>query len=527
MTVISSASTRGRSPAGEPKTERIAAIDVGSNSIRLSIAEYDRNRGLRILDEVKDQPRLASGIASTGALDPEAMDAAVAALKRMREIADRRGVTRIRAVATSAVREAENGRLFAKRVRRETGLTLEVIDGDAEATLSYRSVAHHFSLAGTRTLIADIGGGSLELIGVVNGLVEMTDSLPLGAVRLTEAWLDGARPATRAVSDLRRWVRKRLKRVVSGRDWNAAAVIGSGGTFTNLGRMIRARRGFDIGDAVHGETVATGEIEQLLEWLTTKTSAERAAIPGLNPQRADIILAGLAVTAELLDLTGSPSLTVSAYGLREGILLDMVGDDRALTVDPLRAMREFVDRCQGDRRHVEQVRILALTMFDRLQDALGADSSERALLEAASLLHDVGQVVSYRQHHKHSYQLIIHADRLSLNARDRLLVALISRYHRKKGPSKKHADFARLSEADRAIVKRLSGILRIADGLDRGHAAVVDQLTTRLTHDQLFIRVTPKRLGADLALEVWGASRKADVLEDVLDRKVRIAVASP
>ena len=516
--------TAASQPLSPAVPERIAAIDVGSNSIRMSVAEYDVSGGLRIIDEVKDQPRLAMGIAATGSLDPLAMERAIAALKRMREVADRRQVSRIRAVATSAVREADNGREFVKRVKRETGIALEVVTGDIEANLSYRSVAHHFQLTSKRALIADIGGGSLEMVGAVNGLIEMTSSLPLGAVRLTEMWISGDRAAHKEVGDLRAWTRKRLKKALAKREWINATMIGSGGTFTNLARMVRGRRGFDIGEAAHGETVTTAEVEQLLEWLATKSAEERAAVPGLNPQRADIILAGLAVTAELLDLVEAPALTVSAYGLREGLLLEMVGDERALAVDPLRAMREFVDRCQGDKRHVEQVRVLALALFDRLHHVLGAPPAERAILEAAGLLHDVGQVVSYRSHQKHSYQLILHADRLNLGSRDRMLVALISRYHRRKGPSRKHHEFSRLSEADQETVRRLSGILRVADGLDRGHAAMVDHITTRLTKSQLSIKVAPRTGEADLALEVWSASRKADVLERVLGRQVVISI---
>ena len=508
--------------AGAP--ERIAAIDVGSNSIRLSVAEYDASKGLVIIDEVKDQPRLAAGIAATGNLDPLAMARAIAALKRMKEVADRRGVTRIRAVATSAVREAANGREFVKRVKRETGIVLEVVDGETEANLSFRSVAHHFSLTNGRALIVDIGGGSLELIGAVDGLVELTRSLPLGAVRLTEERLTGDHPTPREMEELRKRIRRRLKKAFPSRDWRSAAIIGSGGTFTNLGRMIRARRGYDINEAVHGESIKTAEVEQLLEWLSTKTSAERAQVPGLNPQRADIILAGLAVTAELLDLTEARSLTVSAYGLREGLLLAMVGDERALSGDPLRAMREFVERCQGDVRHVEQVRTLALALYERLAATLGCAPEEQALLEAAGLLHDVGQVVSYRRHHKHSYQLILHAERLRFTARDRILVATISRYHRRKGPSKKDEEFARLGEEDQAIVKRLAAILRVADGLDRGHAAMVTDLATRLTKESLAIKVTPRNQRADLSLELWGASRKADLLEKLLGRPVTIDV---
>ncbi len=165
------------------------------------------------------------------------------------------------------------------------------------------------------------------------------------------------------------------------------------------------------------------------------------SIVGLNPERADIILAGLAVTAELLDLADARSVTVSAFGLREGLLLEMAGATTPAGNDPLRALREFVERCQGDRRHVEQVRYLALQLYDQLGEVLGCTSEERPLLEAAALLHDVGQLVSYRRHHKHSYQLIMHADRLPLSPRDRAIVALASRYHRKSGPKKKHEEF--------------------------------------------------------------------------------------
>jgi exopolyphosphatase/guanosine-5'-triphosphate,3'-diphosphate pyrophosphatase len=268
--------------------------------------------------------------------------------------------------------------------------------------------------------------------------------------------------------------------------------------------------------------VATGEVETLLEWLTEKTAEQRRLVPGLNPQRADIIVAGLAVTAELLLLVDARTLTVSAFGLREGLLLDMVGERQAPAADPLRLMREFVERCQCDRRHVEHVRHLALQLFEQLGGELGAGPAERPLLEAAALLHDVGQLVSYRKHHRHSYQLIMHAERLNLSAGDRLLVALISRYHRKQGPSRKHDEFAALAAEDQAIVRRMSGLLRVADGLDRGHTASVERVNVTVTPEALQVDVTPRVVGADVSLECWGAERKSDVLAKVLDREVRI-----
>ncbi|HEX6107276.1 MAG TPA: Ppx/GppA phosphatase family protein [Gemmatimonadales bacterium] len=517
--------TARASEAPAPTRERIAAIDVGSNSVRLLVAEYDSASGLSVIDELKDHPRLAAGLAATGCLQEPAMDRALQALARMREVCQRRGVRRIAAVATAAVREAENGPWFVRRVRQELDIPLRIIDPETEAALSYRSVAHHFHLAGERALIADIGGGSLELIGAVDGLVELTLSLPLGAVRLTEMHLPGERATHKEIVQLRAEVRRRLKRSISGKEWAGATVIGSGGTFTSLGRMVQTRRGLSPGDPVHGVSINTAEVEQLLDWLASRTPEQRRQVPGLNPERADIILAGLAVTAELLERVRARSLTVSAFGLREGLLLEMAGAEEPVVPDPLRLFREFAERCQSDRRHVEQVRHLALLLFDQLGRELGCAPGERTLLEAAGLLHDVGQLVSYRKHHKHSFQLIMHAERLGLSARDRLLVALISRYHRRTPPRRKHPEFAALPPADQQIVRRLSGLLRVADGLDRGHTAPVDSLTTRLAQDALTIDLVPRVPGTDLGLECWGGLRKANLLSKLLSRDVEIRAA--
>jgi exopolyphosphatase/guanosine-5'-triphosphate,3'-diphosphate pyrophosphatase len=506
--------------------ERIGAIDVGSNSIRLVVAEYDAETGFEIIDEVKDMPRLGTRVDSTGILDRAAMTRAFAALKRMKEIADRRGVTRLAAVATSALREARNGATFARRVRRQLSIPLEIIDGDREAELSWRSVAHHFRLENARTLVADIGGGSLELIGAVDGMVEVTASLPLGAVRLTEEFLTGERSTRKELAALRKHVRKSLRKALPWRDWSQAVVIGSGGSFTNLARIAAARAG-RLGDAIHGTTVGTGEVESLLEWLSAKTPEQRAQVPGLNPQRADIILAGVAVAAELLNALNARALTASAFGLREGLLLEMVGNpEQQASHDPLQLIREFVDRCRGDRRHVEQVRTLATALHDQLGAALGSGAEDAWLLEAASLLHDVGQLMSYRNHHKHSFQLISHADRLGLDSHDRALVALISRYHRKRGPTRKHAEFARLDADDQATVRRVSALLRVADGLDRGHTASVDRVTVALENGKCMIRVSPRLKDSDVSLEVWGAQRKSDVLERALGCEVVVEEAA-
>lgn len=514
-------------PGGPPAArERLAALDVGSNSIRLIVAEWDPVAGLQVIDEMKDQPRLARGLALTGRLDDEAIARAMQALARAKEVCQRRGVKRLAAVATAAVREAANGPAFIERVRAELDIPLQVIDEVTEAQLSYRSVAHHFHLDDTQTLVADIGGGSLELVGAVSGLVELSLSLPLGAVRMTEIHAPGRRQGWREVELIRADARRQIKKAFPVREWSGATIIGSGGTFTSLGRMAVARRGLPIGETVHGTAVTVAEVEQLLEWLITKPLEARRGIPGLNPERADIIVAGLAVAAELLDLTESRGLTISGFGIREGLLLEMVGSEApAVEPDRLRLFREFVERCQCDRRHVEHVRHLALRLYDQLAPELRCAPEERALLEAAALLHDVGQLVSYRKHHKHSYQLIMHADRLNLSARDRAIVALVSRYHRRRGPSRKHAEFAALPPEDQQIVRRLAGLLRVADGLDRGHTAVVERVDAEVDPARCQIRIAPKMIGADLSLEVWGASRKADVLAKCLGREILFTTA--
>jgi exopolyphosphatase / guanosine-5'-triphosphate,3'-diphosphate pyrophosphatase len=294
--------------------ERIAAIDVGSNTVLLLIAEGDPTTGLTIIAEAEDQPRLGAGLSATGRLSQAAMARALETLARMRELCRAHGVSRIGAVATAAVREAENGEEFVQLVRAQ-GIPLQTISPETEAALSYRSAAHHFPGA-ERTLVADIGGGSLELIGASGGRIRLSRSLPLGAVRLTELALP--------LSPLRDQIRRALDQSVPRREWAGSAVIGSGGTFTNLAAMALAQRGAS-GQPVHGVEMSAKEIEELLARLSALSLEERRQMPGLRAERADIIVAGVAVAAELLDWVNASSVKVNGYGLREGLLLEMAG----------------------------------------------------------------------------------------------------------------------------------------------------------------------------------------------------------
>ena len=295
--------------------ERVAAIDVGSNTILLLIAEHDSVRGLRILEEAEDQPRLGAGLGATGRLSPESMERALRSLTRMLDLCRSRGVTRIRAVATAAVREAENGADFVRQVRA-LGMDLETISPEAEAALSYRSAIHHFPHS-ARTVVADIGGGSLELIGGASRRIELIRSLPLGAVRLTELGLP--------LSELQSQVRRTLEHAIVAREWSGSQVIGSGGTFATAAAMAQAARGSPPGRSIQGVEISRKEMEELLRRLNQMSLPQRRQVPGLRPERADIIVAGLAVVVELLDSVGATSAMINAYGLREGLLLEMLG----------------------------------------------------------------------------------------------------------------------------------------------------------------------------------------------------------
>lgn len=295
--------------------QALAAIDVGSNTVLLTVAEYDPEAGLVVVEEGEDQPRLGAGLSATGQLSEEAILRALRTLTTMRDVCRRHGVGRLAAVATAAVREAGNGADFVERVRA-LGIPLRIISPETEAALSYRSAAHHLP-GGERQLVADIGGGSLELIGARNGRVRLSRSLPLGAVRLTELGIP--------LSQLRDYIGDGLSGSVQLGDWAGSTVIGSGGTFATLAGMALARRGSPAGRSLHGTVVRAEEVAQLLGTLATRSPEQRRQTPGLKPERADIIVAGLAVVAELLNAVGAGGVMVSGFGLRDGLLLEMVG----------------------------------------------------------------------------------------------------------------------------------------------------------------------------------------------------------
>ena len=504
---------------------RLAAIDIGSNSIRQIIADVSHDGRIKVLDEMKAAPRLGAGVDRAGRLSEESMQHALEALQRMATLASQYGATKVEAVATSAVRDAANGRQFLDAVRRQTGLRARLLHGEEEAHLAFRSALAHFDLARGRAVVMDIGGGSLELAMSADGLLDRLVSMPFGAIRMTEQFL-GPTPHRKQLRKLRAHVREHVREVLPLRDWRGAQLIASGGTFTNLAGIYLYRQGTaSAAGRVHATRVPREELEHIIDLLQACSAEERAQVRGLNVGRSDIILGGLAVAAEVMARLDARELIVSNYGIREGLLLESA-QVQAVPADPgearERSVRTFAERCHYEAPHAQHVQRLALQLFDAVGVRLGCEPGDRAVLADAALLHDVGYHINYTEHHKHSYHLILHADLLGMSPVEQVLVANVARYHRGSAPKRKHANFGRLDRSARRRVKRMAAILRVADGFDRGHVGGVERVKVRWNERALRITAVPDPRARVLRLELWGASRKSALLAKLAGVPVEI-----
>ena len=518
--------TGARSPRADHDV-RLAAIDIGSNSIRQIVADVSPTGSIRVVDEMKAAPRLGAGVRESGVLSETSMRQGLDALTRMATLARQLGATRIEAVATSAVREAANGLTFLELVRAETGMKVKVLRGEDEARLSFRSAVAHFELGVGRTVVMDIGGGSLELALSADGLVERLISLPFGAIRLTEEFL-GPRTRRKDVRRLRSAIRDDIRKMLPVRDWRGAQVIGSGGTFTNLAGIYLMRQGVQTARTTHGTRVPRTDLEHVLDMLQEMSPEQRSAVPGLNPGRSDIIVAGFAVAAEVMARLESRELIVSAYGIREGLLLETARvvptfADRGEARE--RSVREFAERCHYEEPHSRHVQRLALQLFDAIGPRIGLSASDRQILADAALLHDVGYHINYEKHHKHSYHLIVHADMLGMTPEEQVAIANVARYHRGAPPKRKHPNFGALDRGLRRRIRKLAAILRVADGFDRGHIGAVERVKVRWLDRAVRITAVANRRAQSLRLDLWGAARKSVLLAEVVG--VPVEVVSP
>lgn len=504
--------------------KRLAAIDIGTNSIRCIVVEACGDSGYRILDDEKAVVRLGAGLYRSGTISPQSWQAAGEALSRMRRIAEGFGVRAIEAVATSAVRKAANGQEFMDDMLQRGGFPIRLISGEEEAELAALSAWRNFDMAQSRHALLDIGGGSTEIVLATGDHIEEVHSLEAGAIFMTDRFLSREPILKADLKKLQKYLRKKTHKLFEQRELQFQQLVGSGGTVTNIGRAVMAQRKESF-DSVHGYEVLHSDLVHLLSMLARMSPEDRAAVPGISPERGDIIVAGVAVVEGLMRSLGANLLKINARGIREGLIIrclqkhEMVSGEVA-TLDWRSSAEALARSCQANLAHARQVARLSLRLFDALRKQAALTDDDRMLLEAAALLHDIGYFISYNRHHKHSYHLIRHARLDGFTPRQKEMVANIARYHRCSLPKKKHVNFSDLSAEDQQLVQRLGGILRLADGLDRCRNQRVTELCCRVEGERIYL--TLQADAGDLSVEIYGASRKSDLFERAFGYKILV-----
>ncbi len=526
---------------------RFAALDLGSNALRLRIVEAhapangreqlsllpDATGGtaFREVASLRAPVRLGSEVFVTGRLAAASIGQACGALREFRQAMDAAKVDAYRATATSAVREASNGATLVERARREAGIELEVIEGVEEARLIQLAVVRRLGLAEKKALLVDVGGGSTELTFLDKGHNHFAMSLPVGTVRLLETYLRGSKTIDRS----------RQKLLAEGVDRALAeaaphlkkvsfeVVVGTGGSVDTLSELCPSKGGY----AGYPRAVDTALARTLLGKLFGMTTEQRRDTFGLRPDRADTIVPAASIFVRVAEMFKAPAIVAPGVGLKEGILEELV-DKYFDRWDKESETRTVVDACIRlghrygfDQAHGELVASFAATLFDDMQKAHGFGERERLLLRAAALLHDVGDYVRYDGHHKHSYYLIQHSDIMGLTPDERAIVANVARYHRKSPPDPSHPNFRDLDKDARAKVRGLAAILRIADALDREHLGKVKSVRAEIESSKSGRRLSLHVVGdEERELEEWTVRAKSELLHDVFDLEVHMPGAS-
>ena len=507
----------------------IAAIDIGTNSVHMVVARVASPERFEVLTRHKEMVRLGSGVGDMVHLEPDAIDRGVAALRRCQEIARGFGAD-VWAVATSAVREAENRDDFLDRAWEDAGVSINVISGVEEARLIQLGVLQSLPVFDKRLFLVDVGGGSTEVLFGAGGDVRYARSLKLGSLRMTRQFFPDGKVEVGSVDRCRRLIQSRIAAPVheaQGLDHDVA--VASSGTAEALAEMALARRGEEVPSDMNGQRLTRKALGKVIGDLSSAgTTKERLALPGIDASRADILLGGAIVLEQVCDAFGVSELVISDYALREGVLLDALGRFGGTGLHHLSHLRRasvmhLLEACDGDPDHAFTVARLALQLHDLLGERLGLGPEDRELLEAAALLSNVGLFISHSAHHKHSYYVIRNSEHLTGFTDNEIeLIAQVARYHRRSAPSEdKHPLFAALRPADRKRVRAMAGLLRVAIAFDRNHDGGVEFVTASFDGDCMSLRLHP-RDGRDLDLEVFSALDRRSLLESQLGCEVRI-----
>ena len=508
---------------------RIAAIDIGTNSIHMIVVQVRPDLSFEVIDREKDMVRLGAGGLDGRNLTPTAMAAAMQTLSKFRRLAESNKVDEIVAAATSATREAENGGDFIAEVDRQTGIRIRVISGTEEARLIHLAAGYGVDIGGTTAVVVDIGGGSVEVtLGTATQLTQGR-SFKAGVIRLTERFVKSdplsGRDERRLVKHLNREMGSYLDQIAArGYD----RVIGTSGTILSLGAMASAGEG-GRPDDLRNRRVPAKALHRLRKRIVEADIEERLAIPAMDPRRADLSVAGSVLFDTILRRLGAEEFTLCDLALREGLVLDYIhrNSARIRKVERYpdvrrRSVVELGERCGYWSEHAQQVSRLALSLFDQTRSVHGLSDREREWLEYGALLHDIGVHISYERHHRHSYYLIKNGDLRGFEPEETEVIALIARYHRQATPKKSHEGYADLRGSLRKAVRALSAIVRLAEGLDRSHAQALAGVDLYPRGDDYLARL---RTAGDAELELWAAHRHVAPLEELLGKPVRFEVA--
>jgi exopolyphosphatase/guanosine-5'-triphosphate,3'-diphosphate pyrophosphatase len=497
----------------------LGAIDVGTNSIHLIVVELDPRFGTsRTILKAREMVRLGAGDAlARGYLSKKAVQRGVAAIAKFADAARSAGATDVRAVATSAVREASNRDEFTAAVRAASGVEIDVLGDTEEARLIHLGVSRGFPLGDRTACIFDIGGGSTEFIVGDAERPFFLHSVRLGSLRLYEEYMRDDVANAPGIKALERHIRATLAPVAAQlADYRFDIVLGTSGTVLGLAALDAAETGLPSQRA-HGYVLRLARLRELQRTMLRLSPADRRKMPGMNPRRSDIIVAGNAIVIGVLEALGRDELVVSERALREGIVVDYLerniavalklGDERTRRFDATHALARRFGLMGIHENHVAG---LAVQLFDRLGDLHRFEPADRDVLFAAALVHDVGMAITPSAHHKHGAYIVRHAGLPGWRGEEVDLIATLVRYHRKSMPKMTHPEWADASPATRAKIEGLGGILRVADGLDRRHLGVVSGLTATVGASGVTVSVEASQ---DVSSELDGARFKAELFE--------------
>jgi len=512
------------------KTTRLAAIDIGSNSLKLAVIEAASADSFTLIAEDRERVRLGHGTLQNHLLSDEAFELCRDALKRFRSISENREADALLAVATASVREARNAGMFVDELEHETGVRVEVLSSIEEARLIGIAVAEFFGDSQPSILNIDIGGGSTELSLVIDREPSKLFSMKLGAVGLSEKFLTSDPPTKKQLKRLRKEIKLALtqpSRKLTGKKWAVAS--GTSGTVKAVSMLIA-----EIPESENPPLppIEYSELVKLNERLTGMTVEERAFLPMINERRAEVIVAGAQILEGIMRELSIETLVPCPYALREGVLIDHLREIATEEMPPVPDVEDLklrdvfaVGRRFGyDEQHALQVAATAEKIFDSLAEEFGLNRHERTLLSAAALLHDVGYHISHESHHKHSLYLIRHSEMTGFSESEKAVIANTARYHRKSLPKRSHPDYAVLDKEQKLTVRKLSSILRLADGLDRSYLSRVSDIGIQANGKDVTLVLYS---GLDCSNEIYATRMKKEAFERTFKCRLHIIQKQP